>query len=356
MLRFSQLITRRITLGLTAAVLLAAALPATLLAEDANTAKSWVVFEGKEGPGKGKHVVFVTGDDEYFSEEGMPVMARILAEHHGFTCTVLFAINKETGVIDVGTKDNIPGLENLATADVMVMFTRFRALPDEQMKMIADYLDTGKAVMGLRTATHAFSMKEGTYKHFSYNSGDPAFKQGFGKQVLGETWVNHHGGHGKQSTRGLIAPGASDNPIVRGLKDGDIWGTTDVYTVNLPLVGATPLIMGQVLAGMKPEDPPATAAENPKTKQMVDKNSPMMPVAWTRTYTGPSGKASRVFTTTMGGAMSGSHDWDSEGLRRLLVNATYWCIGLEAKIPEKAKVDIVPGGTFKRGVKPQDVR
>jgi hypothetical protein len=117
----------------------------------------WVVFEGKDGPGKGKHVVFVTGDDEYFSEQGMPVMARILAERHGFTCTVLFAINKETGVIDVGTKDNIPGLEALDKADLMVIFTRVRALPDAQMKHVVDYVERGGPVIGLRTATHAFN-------------------------------------------------------------------------------------------------------------------------------------------------------------------------------------------------------
>src|SRR3954465_3657566 len=80
----------------------------------------WVVYEGKDGPGKGKHIVFVTGDDEYFSEDGMPVLARILAERHGFKCTVLFAINKTTSVIDTNTKDNIPGLEALEKADLMV--------------------------------------------------------------------------------------------------------------------------------------------------------------------------------------------------------------------------------------------
>src|SRR5271154_348349 len=100
-----------------------------------------VVVEGKDGPGKGKNVVFVTGDDEYYSEVGMPLMARILAERHGFTCTVLFAINKTTGVIDTDTKDNIPGLEALDHADAMVLFTRFRALPDDQLKHIIDYVD-----------------------------------------------------------------------------------------------------------------------------------------------------------------------------------------------------------------------
>jgi hypothetical protein len=131
-----------------------------------------------------------------------------------------------------------------------------------------------------------------------------------------------------------------------------------VYEVKLPMMeNVKPLIMGQVLAGMTPDDPPAPAAENPKSKKTVDKNNPMMPVAWTRTYKGAQGKESRVFTTTMGGAMSGKRDWDNEGLRRLLVNATYWAVGLEDKIPEKAKVDMVGNPTaFKKGVKPHEVK
>src|SRR4051812_49246024 len=156
----------------------------------------WVVYEGKDGPGKGKHIVFVTGDDEYFSEEGMPTMARILAEHHGFKCTVLFAINKTTGVIDTNTKDNIPGLEALEKADLMVMFTRFRSLPDDQMKRIIDYLDSGRPVMGLRTATHAFNFPKDfqtSYAKYGWTSKEKDFEGGFGRQVLGETWVNHWG-------------------------------------------------------------------------------------------------------------------------------------------------------------------
>ncbi|MHC4432683.1 MAG: hypothetical protein ACYTBS_12660, partial [Planctomycetota bacterium] len=97
-------------------------------------AEPWVVMEGRNGPGKGKHIVFLVGDEEYRSEDSMPQLAKILAAHHGFKCTVLFAINKETGEIDPQTLDNIPGLEALKKADMMVMFLRFRELPDEQMK------------------------------------------------------------------------------------------------------------------------------------------------------------------------------------------------------------------------------
>jgi hypothetical protein len=314
-------------------------------------AAQWVVNEGGDGPGKGKHVVLISGDEEYRSEEALTQLARILSKHHGFKTTVLYAIDPKTGEINPNTNNNIPGTDALATADLLIIATRFRDLPDEQMKPIVDYLEAGKPVMGLRTATHAFNIPKGkTYSKYSYNFGGADYKNGFGKQVLGETWVNHHGSHGKESTRGLIAPGAAGHPVLKGIKDGDVWGPTDVYTVNLPLPGdSQPLLLGAVLTGMKPDD------EVLKGK----KNEPMMPVAWVKTYEGKDGKKGRVFTTTMGS----STDLENEGMRRLLVNAAYWCVGIEDKITEKAAVDLV--GEYKplpfkfngakKGVKPDDL-
>ena len=151
---------------------------------------------------------------------------------------------------------------------------------------------------------------------------------------------------------GLVLAFAA-GPAARGyfpLKDGDIWGPTDVYGVHLPLPGdSKPLVLGQVLSGMKPTDEPVAGP----------KNNPMMPVAWTKTYTGTSGKAGRVFTTTMGA----SQDLLSEGTRRLLVNACYWAVGQEGKIPAKSNVEIVgeykptpfKGGGHAKGVKPSDL-
>ncbi|MBY0525201.1 MAG: ThuA domain-containing protein [Gemmataceae bacterium] len=314
----------------------------------ANAADPWIVYEGNEGPGKGKHIVLVSGDEEYRSEEALPQLAKILAKHHGFKCTVLFAIDKDGETINPNRNDNIPGLEMLKSADAMIIFTRFRNLPDEQMKHVADYLETGKPVIGLRTATHAFNLSGKTYARLS--NGDKETDGGFGRQVLGEKWISHHGNHGSQSTRGLIAKGEEKNPILRGIKDGDIWGPTDVYGVRLPLPGdSKPLVMGQVLTGMKADDKPVVGKQN----------EPMMPVAWTKTYKAAGDKTGRVFTTTMGA----SQDLESEGMRRLLVNATYWALGLEDKIPDTAKVDIVgeykPNpfkfGGFTKGVKPSDL-
>ena len=326
--------------------MLVLAVLACLLLDGRASAEPWVVFEGGEGPGKGKHIVFVTGDEEYRSEDSMPMLAKILAVHHGFKCTVLFAINKETGEIDPQTVDNIPGLEALKTADLMVLFTRFRELPDEQMKYIIDYTNSGKPIVGLRTATHAFNYtkrKDSPYAKYSFR--DKEFDGGYGRQVLGETWINHYGVHQKESTRGLVAEGMENHPIVRGIEG--IWGESDVYAITTLSGDSKPLIMGQVLAGMDPNDKP-----NPDKK--------LVPVAWTKTYTGERGKPARVFTTTMGH----SFDFKNEGFRRLLVNACYWAMGMEDKIPAKSKVDFVGGynpnrigtGGHKKGLKPSDYK
>ncbi|AMV19487.1 ThuA domain-containing protein [Planctomyces sp. SH-PL14] len=310
--------------------------------------QEWVVYEGKEGPGKGKHIVLVSGDDEYRSEETLPQLGKMLATHHGFKCTVLFPVDPATGEIKPDYQKNIPGLEALDTADLMILCTRFRNLPDAQMKHFVDYVESGKPIVALRTSTHAFNLDgQSSYQDYSWNKPDG----GFGRRVLGETWVAHHGVHGKESTRGIAAPGEENHPIVRGIKAGEIWGPTDVYTVKLPLPGdSKPIVLGQVLVGMKADDAPLEGA----------KNDPMMPVAWTKSYTGKSGKASRIFTTTMGAAT----DFENTGVRRMLVNATYWALGMEDQITDRLNIDLVGEfkptkfgfGGFVKGVKPADHR
>ena len=311
-----------------------------------------VVLQGKEGPLAGKHVVLIAADDEYRSEELIPQLGRILATRHGCKCSVLFAVDAKTGFIDPPAQ-NIPGLESLDSAaqdkaDLLVIFARFRRLPDEQMKHLADYIESGRPIVGLRTATHAFRYERGDkgdspYSRYSYDS--KTFPGGFGRQVLGETWINHYGHHNVESTRATIAPGRERDPIVRGV--GQIWGPSDVYAITKLGGDSRPLLLGHVLTGMKSTDP-------------VNEKKPPLPVAWTKTYTGEQGRPARIFTTTMGHC----GDLKSENFRRLLVNACYWCMGLEAKIPAKANVDLVGkyepsgigDGRYKRNVRPSDFR
>jgi hypothetical protein len=336
-------------------------------------ANDQVVYEGKSGPGKGKHIVFLTGDEEYRSEEGLPMLAKILAQRHGFKCTVVFAINppgwssreiKEftnankdapepkpgdpdpnDGNIDPNEPTNLPGLDQLDSADLVIMLWRFRRPTDEAMKHFVKYFDAGKPFVALRTSTHAFAGLQGEFAKFNQ----------FGKTVLGEEWVSHWGRHKSEATRGVIEAGAQDHPILRGV--GDIFGDTDVYEAAPP-ADATILVRGQVLKGMKPDDPPADYRKKTATGVEQGINDPMQPVAWLREYKNPSGKVNRAVTTTMGSAT----DLQSEGLRRLLVNAAYWATGLESRIPNKANVDYVGGykptmygfGGYKKGVKPAD--
>ncbi len=284
----------------------------------------WVEYDGFEGPGDGKHIVLVSGDEEYRSEETLTQLGKILAKRHGFRCTVLYPIDRaHGGIINPEHLTNIPGLEQLAEADLMVIFTRFRRLPDDQMEHIDRYLKSGRPVMGLRTATHGFRFpSDSDWAHYSngYNGPKEAWQGGFGRVVLGEKWINHHGGHRSQATRGLIPNKGMNHPITRGIEDGDIFGLTDVYGVRLPLPGdSKPVVLGQVVDGMEYGDPGVEG----------DKNDPMMPVAWTKSYQIPGGKKGRVFTTTMGASV----DLEWAGTRQMLVNGAYWCLGMEEAIP-----------------------
>jgi type 1 glutamine amidotransferase len=270
----------------------------------------------------------VSGDEEYRSEEALPQLGKILAAHHGFTCTVLFAVDPETGDINPEVRTNIPGIERLDEADLMIIATRFRDLPDDQMAHVDQYVRSGRPVIGLRTATHAFALTSPTFASYSWNEADG----GFGRRILGETWIAHHGRHGHESTRGVVPPERSArdaHPITRGLTPRSVWGPSDVYTVRLPLPeGCTPIVLGEVLTGMKPDDE-ALAGE---------KNDPMMPIAWTREFAAGEEKPRRVFTSTLGAAT----DFEAEGSRRMVVNAVYWALGLERQIPpEGCKADLV---------------
>ncbi len=309
----------------------------SLQADDA-----WVVMDGFDGPGNGKHIVLVSGDEEYRSEELIPQLGKILAKHHGFKCTVLFAIDGKDGTINPEQLDNLPGLEALDSADLMVIFTRFRDLPDDQMKHIVDYINSGKPIVGLRTSTHAFNFrKHKTYAKYGFRARD--FEGGFGRQVLGETWISHYGRHQRESTRGLIAKGMENHPIVKGLRD--IWGPSDVYGITTLAGDSKPVIMGQVLTTMEPNSAPKPGKD-------------LVPIAWIKTYTGTSGKPARVFTTTMGHG----GDLKNAGVRRMLINACYWGLRMEDSISATRSVDLVgkyePAnigvGGHKKGLKPAD--
>ncbi len=302
-----------------------------------------LVYEGDTGPGKGKHIVFIASDHEYHSEETLPALARILAKRHGFKCTVIFGVD-ENGVIQPGIS-NVPGIEALASADLLVIFTRFQNWPDDQMQHFVDYLDRGGPIVGLRTATHGFKIPPDR-KFAKYSDGYPGeeMKDGFGRQILGEKWAGHYGSNHRQSTRLDIVPAKAGHPILRGVEK--MWVQCGGYFAD-PLQPSEVLAMARPLMGMQPDAEP-----DPKRKPV--------PGAWTRSYQGKSGKSGRVFTSTYGT----SNDIENEGYRRLLVNACFWAAGLEDAIEPDADVSFVgpyhatwrrDRGRRKAGLKPQDM-
>ncbi|CAN5382609.1 hypothetical protein BH11PLA2_BH11PLA2_07800 [soil metagenome] len=285
----------------------------------------WLTFPGGDGPGKGKHVVFIAADQEYRSEQALPMLAKMFAKHYGFHCTVLFSVN-DKGEVDPTLKTRgedktithkIPGLEHLAKADLIVLFSRMISLPDDQFQHIYNYLDSGKPIIGIRTANHGFT---------GFNYKKDGKKIDFGEDILGGSFRSHHGHWQADSTRGIIVENNKDHSVLKGVHD--IWGLTDVYRTykeggSLP-EACIPLVDGQPLMGRKPDD-----AVNTKLVPL--------PVAWVKNWTSNTGTLARVFHTTMGSA----EDYQNAGLRRLTVNAAYWCLKMEAQISPQSQVDVV---------------
>src|SRR5688500_7918612 len=118
-----------------------------------------IVYEAKSGAGNGRHLVFLTGDEEYRGEEGLPMLAKILSQRHGFKCTVLFPIDPD-GTINPDNNTSVGGIEVLDTADAIVMALRFRQWTDRAMKHFAAAVARGVPIVALRTSTHAFRFPE----------------------------------------------------------------------------------------------------------------------------------------------------------------------------------------------------
>jgi hypothetical protein len=281
------------------------------------------------GTGQGRHVVLLAGDEEYRSEEALPMLAKILSRRHGFRTTVLFSFDAD-GSINPNNGKSLSNPEAIDSADAIVMSLRFRTWPDETMARFDRYLKSGRPIVALRTSTHAFAgfPKGSAWESWNYNN-----QGGFGKRVLGETWVTHWGRHKVEATRGVTEAEQQGHPVLRSV--GTVFGDTDVYEAYPPS-DARILMRGLVLQGLSPDSAPATYRKRRATdKQEQGVNDPAMPIVWTRLYRNEEGGTNRILTTTMGSAT----DLENEDLRRLLVNGIFWGLGLD--VPERAEVAYV---------------
>lgn len=306
-------------------------------------------YEGNEGPGKGKHIVFIANDHEYRSEETCPLIAKILAKHHGFKCTVLFGID-ENGYIKAGGAP-VPHLKVLKNADLLFFYTRFMNLPDEQVDALVDYYERGGPTIGLRTSTHCFNGQKGKWAKLNFNYKGKDYLGGLGEQVYGNTWnkargQGHYGQNHFMGARLSGTPG-TQHPILTGVEPFHAY--SGAYISRAP-EGSTPLLNVEVLSTFGPSDQSAPG------KKIVN-------AGWAREhYIAPSGekKDARVVYTSFGA----SEDLVDEDSRRFLVNSVYWALGMEAEIKADSLVDFVgdfhpspytTGALFREEVKPSDL-
>ena len=309
-----------------------------------------LVYEGTEGIGVGKHIVFMANDHEYRSEQSCPALAKILAKHHGFRCTVLFGIDSN-GEIKPGAA-SVPGLEALEDADLLVFFTRFMNLPDEQADMLVAYFERGGPAVGIRTSSHCFNGQKGKWAKLNFNYEGDDYRGGLGEQVFGITWnkergQSHYGTNHVMGARVTPIAAAKDHPILQGIES--IHAYSGAYK-SPPPADATPLLEVQVLNTFHASDD-------------INQDKPIVTAGWARQqYTAPSGdqKKARTFYTSIGA----SEDLLDENARRVLLNACLWAGGWESEIKPDLNVALVGGyhptpytssGFHIIGVKPADL-
>lgn len=284
------------------------------------------------------HIVFVTGDEEYRSEESMPMLARMVEREFGATTEVLFALDS-SGTVNPNVNDNIAGLEALEKADMMIMFTRWRKLPDEQAKYILDFAESGKPMAGFRTTTHAFLYKDDSLRQHLNNEWPTA--------VFGQQWITHHGhfddGHDPLTSVALIED--TQSPILNGVQPFDAYSW--LYHVDGGEWNINPKTK-HLLRG-------TSLRSNHEAGGRLDQFPMTNPVAWTNDY-----KGARVFFTTLGHPF----DWKNDNMRRLTLNGIAWALGKEEDIPAGGFDPTIVGSyspnnsgfgeKFKQGLKPID--
>lgn len=258
------------------------------------------------------HIVFVTGDEEYRSEESMPMIAKIAKRTLNAKVTVCYALD-ESGFIAPSNLKNIAGLEALKNADLMVLFTRFRELPEEQLQLILDYVESGRPIVGFRTATHAFLYKNDLEKGY--------LNEKWPKKVFGQKWITHHG-HFEDGSSFLtevnLYAEQKTHPVLRG------FAPFKAYSWLYHVEGN-----GDQLSG---DSKPLLTGHSMRSNYAETQEYPLdNPVAWTKTYTGNTGKTARVFFTTLGHPF----DFKEVSMRKITLNGIAWALGMENQIPDE---------------------
>jgi nicotinamidase-related amidase/type 1 glutamine amidotransferase len=238
-------------------------------------------FEGDQRP----HVVFIVSDDHYDADKTLPMFAQQLREEHNLHCTVLHGEGEH----------QVPLVETLQDAEALIVFVRRLGLPEDQIRAIQDYVNSGKPTIGMRTANHAFTMNFRDPAGFKVPEGRAEWRE-FDAEVLGGNYNNH--GPNDLGTDVAFAEGAEDHPVLKGVSPAQWHSTGSLYFVAPAKDDATILMTGSI----------------------PDRTEPLL---WTRTHNG--GKV-----VYMG--LGHPDDFEEPQFRRLLTNTIFWAMGED--VPE----------------------
>jgi hypothetical protein len=215
--------------------------------------------------GKGRHVVFVVGDQEYRSEESMPAFAKMLEAHHGFRCTLVLPRNPQTGEVDPGVSVNLVGLEALDKADLMVCSCASRNCPMPR-RSTSSTTRKPAAHRRLRTSTHAFNYQMILASPYAATASAAGNSKAASDARCSAKPDQPLRGPPEESTRGNRSRHGR-HPILRGVKTSGGRRTLRNHDSDRD---SKPILLGQVLAAWSPQ---------PLRIQQETR-----PVAWIKSY------------------------------------------------------------------------
>jgi putative membrane-bound dehydrogenase-like protein len=204
-------------------------------------------------------VCLVSGSLEYKSDDSLAAFQRYLETHYPTQCTRAFR----------KTDDELPGLENLDTCDVMLLFTRRLTISGEQLERVKKYCRSGKPIVAVRTASHAFQ---------NWLALD--------KEILGGNYQGHYK-EGPVAQVSVVEK-AKGHPILADVEPFQSVGS--LYKNTGVAADAELLLLGTIPGHTEP-------------------------IAWTRIHNG-----GRVFCTSLGHPQ----DFKNVNFQRLLANALFW--------------------------------
>lgn len=264
------------------------------------------------------HAVFVVGTPHYNPAATMPDLAKQLQQLGFRTTVVLPKGNPERN------PQGIAGLDALKTADIAIFFLRFLTLPDDQLQLITDYVESGKPVVGFRCSSHAFKYPD--------NGPHAIWNDGFGRDVLGSKYYIHLQG----STKVAVNAPATTHPILTGVSfDKPLTAAGTLYL-------AEPHADAEVLLGGIGQTKQAGTVKNDFGSHQLTKTM-TQPIAWT--WNNKFG--GRTFTTTLGHPKT----FTDERFVRLFLNGICWAAG--QNVPATVKARSIPSNDKQNAADPR---